>query len=78
MSLALAGYSLAADAVQKRGCIPHYWKCIQDPSEDGLFRGNLFTLQMIRAGGFDDGTVFEHVRTGERRGWQGGQLVSWS
>lgn len=51
------------------------WKCVVDPSEEGLFRGNLFTLMTMQAGGFDDGTAFVHTQTGERRVWSGGRLV---
>ncbi len=42
-----------------------YWKVVKDPSN--LFTGNLFRLIDLKAGGFDCGTVFEHIRTGERR-----------
>ncbi len=55
---------------------PRRWKCVFDPSEDGFFRGNLFTLEMIRTGGFDEGTLFENLRTGERRAWKDQSLVT--
>ena len=42
-----------------------FWKVASDPSD--LFTGNLFRLVDLEAGGFDPGTVFEHIRTGERR-----------
>ena len=42
-----------------------YWKVVSDPAN--LFTGNLFRLVDLKAGGFDAGTVFEHIRTGERR-----------
>lgn len=41
------------------------WKVVTDPSN--LFTGNLFRLIDLKAGGFDPGTVFEHIRSGERR-----------
>ncbi len=51
------------------------WKCVFDPSEDGTFRGNIFTLAMVQAGGFEEGTEFLNVRTGERRVWKGQRLI---
>jgi len=40
------------------------WKVIKDPS--GLFIGGLFRFADLKAGGFDRGTVFEHIHTGVR------------
>ncbi|MGB8214910.1 MAG: hypothetical protein WCE68_15250 [Anaerolineales bacterium] len=51
-----------------------FWKCIRDPSEDGLFLGNCFNLTMIQAGGFGEGTIFEHVKSGRRRIFIHGKL----
>ena len=41
------------------------WKVVKDPS--GSFMGNLFRFVDLEAGGFDRGTVFEHIQTGKRR-----------
>lgn len=41
-----------------------FWKVIQDPSN--LFTGNLFRLMDLEAGGFDPGTIFEHIHNGAR------------
>lgn len=41
-----------------------YWKVIKDPSD--LFTGNLFRLVDLEAGGFDPGTVFEHIHNSTR------------
>lgn len=41
-----------------------FWKVVTDPSN--LFTGNLFRLVDLEAGGFDPGTVFEHIHNGTR------------
>jgi hypothetical protein len=52
----------------------HLWVCVEDP--DGAFLGNAFTLEMLRAGGFEDNTVFRHRDSGAVKAWREGQLVS--
>ena len=42
-----------------------YWKVIKDPS--GLFTGGLFRLLDLEAGGFDPGTIFQHIYNGKQR-----------
>jgi hypothetical protein len=44
------------------------WRVVVDP--DGAFRGGLFTWEQVRSGGWDDGTTFQNVETGERRVWR--------
>ncbi len=52
----------------------YQWECIEDP--DGAFRGNVFTLEMLRAGGFEDNTVFRHRTSGAIKAWREGRLIS--
>lgn len=42
----------------------YFWKVVKDPS--GLFIGNLFRFVDLKAGGFDPGTTFQHISTGEQ------------
>lgn len=52
----------------------YQWVCIKDP--DGAFRGNAFTLEMVRAGGFENDTVFQHRTSGAIKAWREGRLIS--
>ena len=41
------------------------WRVTRDPSE--MFLNGVFRVNDLMAGGFDEGTIFTHIGTGERR-----------
>ena len=41
------------------------WRVTRDPSE--MFLNGVFRVNDLMAGGFDEGTVFTHIGTGEKR-----------
>jgi len=53
----------------RRGVQPRpVWEVMVDPSEGQMFLGRLFrSIDLTQGGGFAPGTVFQHIRTGERR-----------